>query len=353
MPCGRCAKAGGRKTERVIDDQTILDCLNAAFGLRADRLAFLPLGGDLGTAVYRAAEPGGTAYFCKLRREDFAEIAVELPEYLRRQGIAQIIAPLETGAGRLWAELGDYRVILYPFMEGRSGFDQALTGRQWAEFGAALRRIHTTPLPEGLAAKLEREDFSPRRREAVREKMGWIEQGRLPLEDAFTRRWAEFLAPQREKVLDLAARAETLARALAARPPEFTLCHADIHPGNLFLADTGELYIVDWDYPALAPKERDLMFVGGGQGYVGVTAEEEEAFFYPHYWGNENGAAANPAALAYYRCERNLIDLLVETARIFSPDLNDTDREFSLQIVSWLFEPGGSVERAYVALDAL
>ena len=45
----------------MIDDQTILACLNGAFGLRADRLAFLPLGGDLGTAVYRAEEQGGTA----------------------------------------------------------------------------------------------------------------------------------------------------------------------------------------------------------------------------------------------------------------------------------------------------
>ncbi len=33
------------------------------------------------------------------------------------------------------------------------------------------------------------------------------------------------------------------------------------------------LYIVDWDNPILAPKERDLMFIGGGQMGDGRTAQ--------------------------------------------------------------------------------
>ena len=47
-------------------------------------------------------------------------------------------------------------------------------------------------------------------------------------------------------------------------PTLFVLCHSDIHGGNILIADTGELYVVDWDDPILAPKERDLMFIGGG-----------------------------------------------------------------------------------------
>ena len=65
------------------------------------------------------------------------------------------------------------------------------------------------------------------------------------------------------------------------------------------------LYIVDWDDPLLAPKERDLMFIGGAQGFVGYTTQEEETLFYRGY-GRE---ALNPQALAYYRYERIIEDI--------------------------------------------
>jgi hypothetical protein len=35
-------------------------------------------------------------------------------------------------------------------------------------------------------------------------------------------------------------------------------------------------------YPMLAPKERDLMFIGGGQGFMGRTAQEVVV----QIWGN-------------------------------------------------------------------
>ncbi len=91
------------------------------------------------------------------------------------------------------------------------------------------------------------------------------------------------------------------------------------------------------------------MFIGGGQGYMGITAQEEETFFYRHY-GSE---PIDPLAMAYYRCERNLIDLSVECPRIFSSTLNDQDRAQSLQIITWLFLPGGSIDMAYKSLAML
>ena len=52
--------------------------------------------------------------------------------------------------------------------------------------------------------------------------------------------------------------------ALETRFPDFIVCHFDIHAGNILIDDDGSLYIVDWDDPILAPKERDLMYIGGG-----------------------------------------------------------------------------------------
>ena len=40
----------------------------------------------------------------------------------------------------------------------------------------------------------------------------------------------------------------------------------------------GDLYIVDWDAPIMAPKERDLMFIGGGVANVWNNPHEEDCF---------------------------------------------------------------------------
>ena len=166
-------------------------------------------------------------------------------------------------------------------------------------------------------------------------------------DDPITAGFAAYLHPKRETFLDLIERAERLAEILVSRSIEFVLCHSDIHPGNLFIDTKGALFIVDWDYPVLAPKERDLMFIGGGQGYMGTTDQEEETRFYRNY----GETTIDLDAMAYYRCERNLIDLCVESGRIFSSTLSDQDRAQSLEIVTWLFLPGGSVDMAYKAVE--
>lgn len=323
-----------------IPDEKIITCLQKEYGLRLTGLAFLPLGGDLSTAVYRAAADDETHYFCKLKRGSFDEISVELPGFLHEQGITQIIPPLVTRAGALWAELDEFRLILYPFVEGRSGFEIELSDDHWAVFGAALKRIHSIEVPLPISHKIEKESYSP----AWRDRCGGILRrlGEETFDDPITLQLAEFLLPKGETILELIGRAERLAQILASRSPEWVLCHSDIHPGNLFIDSPSSLFIVDWDYPMLAPKERDLMFIGGGQGFVGRTSQEEEMLFYRYY----GQSAIDPVAMAYYRCERSIMDISVECPRIFSPTLGDQDRAQSLQILTWLFMPDGSIEIA-------
>jgi spectinomycin phosphotransferase len=324
-----------------IQDHEIIACLQTEYGLRIIQIAFLPLGGNLCTAVYRAVAEDGTLYFCKLRCSDFDEISVELPRFMSEQGIAQIIPPLPSKTGQLWAQLEAFNVILYPFVEGTSGFQEKLTERQWSDFGAALQRIHTLSLPPALSQKMQKENYSPESRDICREVLQTLESESF--DDPVMAGLAAFLLPKSETILDFIGHAERLARVLASRSTEMVLCHSDIHPGNLFIDKNGTLFIVDWDSPVLAPKERDLMFIGGGQGYVGVNDQEEEAHFYRYY----NPSAVDPLAMAYYRYERNLYDLSVECPRIFSRTLNAQDRAHSLEIVTWLFLPGSSIDMAH------
>ncbi len=86
--------------------------------MRAAKLAFLPLGADLNTAVYRATTDLGSTYFLKLRRGPFAEMTVAIPAFLGDQGMREIIVPQRTTAGQLWHRWEPVTVTLYPFVEG-------------------------------------------------------------------------------------------------------------------------------------------------------------------------------------------------------------------------------------------
>jgi spectinomycin phosphotransferase len=110
-----------------LQDSRIISRLQDEFGLHVHYLVFLPLGADVNTAVYRVVTGDETAYFLKLRKGDFDEISMAVPQFLKAQGIRSIIAPLETRARRHWASLDAFKMILYPFIEGQNGYEIALS----------------------------------------------------------------------------------------------------------------------------------------------------------------------------------------------------------------------------------
>ncbi|MEP7356565.1 MAG: aminoglycoside phosphotransferase family protein [Anaerolineales bacterium] len=321
-------------------DEKIVACLQAEFGLRTVDFAFLPLGGDLDSAVYRSVSADGTAYFCKLRRGEFDPTTVTLPRWMSEQGLRQIIAPLRNLSGQLWALLDEFHLMLYPFVPGENGYDVELSESQWADFGAALNRIHTLPLPPELRRGIAREDYSPLWRGRCRKILQRLEDETL--DDPVMAELAALLRSQREPILDGIVRAEELARDMPALALESVLCHGDIQPANLHIDASGAVFIVDWDYPILAPKERDLMFIGGGQGFKPGVAEREELLFYRGY----GPSRPHPLALTYYRYERAITDLAVEAERVLSPVLSTSERAQSLQYIKWFFLPGATLEVA-------
>jgi len=324
-----------------LQDGKIIACLLDEYGLNVVQVAFLPVGADQNTAVYRVVADDETPYFLKLRRGVFDETSVALPKFLSDQGIAQIIAPLATKTGQLWASQDAFKLILYPFVEGRNGYEVDLSDRHWGDFGTALKSIHTAVVPPALIRRIRQETYSPQWREIVKTFLEGVGNGAV--DDPVAVELAAFLKIKRDEILDLVGRAERLAQALQARSPEFILCHSDIHAGNILIDANDAFYIVDWDDPILAPKERDLMFIGGGQGFAGHTAQEEETLFYRGYGQTQ----IDPIALAYYRYERIVQDIAVYCEQLFSTNDGGEDREQSFRYLTSNFLPNSTIEIAY------
>ena len=319
----------------------IVTCLREAYNLSNAQITFLPLGADVNTAVYRVETNDGQPYFLKARTGAFDEVSVVLPRFLNDQGIRQIIPPLRTLTERLWVDLAAYRLVLYPFVAGRNGYEAKLSAHHWAEFGTVLRCVHEVTLPEALARGIRQETYTPKYRERVGQ---FLERAAVDVfVDPVAAELAAFLKARRSEIDDLVDRAERLAAMLRAQPPPPTLCHSDVHAGNLLLADDGALYIVDWDEPIMAPKERDLMYIGGALLASGLTPEEEETLFYAAYGPVE----IHPVALAYYRYERIVQDIAAFCEQLLLTGTGGKDRAQALHYLTSNFLPGSTMDVAY------
>lgn len=327
-------------TKPNLDDKEIAKCLRDEYGLNVKEISFLPLGADLNTAVYRVTATDGTDYFLKLRSGEFNQASVSVPKYLADLEFKQIIPPLETLTGQLWASLGSFKAILYPYVEGHNAIEVTLSENQWIEFGATMRKFHSADIPATLTSSILRETFSPQWRQTVKKFIERIKD-EIFIEPV-AKEMALFLKSKSREILNLVRRAESLANILQQQPLGYIVCHADIHAWNLLLDAKGALYIVDWDTLIFAPKERDLMFIGARLGDTGRTPQEEESLFYQGY-GN---TTINHAAIAYYRYERIIEDIGVYCEQIFLSDEGGDDRMQSLEYLKSHFLPNGTIERA-------
>jgi spectinomycin phosphotransferase len=320
-----------------LSDAKIITCLQENYGLSVSELTFLPIGYDANAGVYRIRANGQT-YFLKVRRGTVDPLSVLLPHYLKDQGIEQIIVPLSTLDHDLWSHIDDFTLILYPFIEGHGGWDREMSDPQWIEFGAVLKQIHTLPIPSELA--IPRETFLPPAKYLPL--MHQLQTACIPQSsnDPFQQDLAAFWHSQQHEITLIVERTEQLGRMLQNKALDFVLCHADIHVNNLLLTPDGKLFVVDWDQPIIAPKERDLMFtlVGGF-----VTQEHDEQRFLRGYGPVE----IDPLVMAYYRYERLMEDLAEFAAQIFLQESNDETKHEALKRFKFQFGPGGQLPSAH------
>jgi spectinomycin phosphotransferase len=332
-----------------LSHETITATLRDHYRLRIDAVTFLPLGADVNSAVYRVAADDGTPYFLKLRRADFDAIAVTVPAFLHAQGITQVMAAQPTASGQLWTRAHGFVWILYPFFAGHNAYERPLTATQWAILGRCLRAVHSTTLPEALAHLVPRETYSPRWRDVVRTFSQQVET--LVYDDPIARRLAASWLTKREDILVLVERAEALGAALRQRPLPFVLCHTDLHAWNVLVGENDELAIVDWDNPIFAPKERDLMFIGGGIGAIWDSAQEQVRFYAGY--DADDATDIDLTALSYYRYERIVEDFAAYGEQIFCAEGSTEDRENGLRKVMGQFLPGLVIDIAHQTYQRL
>jgi spectinomycin phosphotransferase len=331
--------------KQPLPSQCIIDCLKADYGIAITQLTSLPLGADLNASVYKAQAADATSYFVKLKRGHHHDISLTILALLQTSEIQHIIPPVKTISGKASQHIDGFTLIVYPFIEGQNGFCCHLTNDQWITLGNVLRQLHEFDVPSSVKGQIKRETYSPKWREAVRALYAHIDNHSTGDETAL--KLQAFMKEHRATIHHLVDRAEALSQIIKKQSPELVLCHSDIHGGNVLIDKNGVIYIVDWDEPIMAPKERDLMFIGGGVANIWNNLHEEE-FFYKGYGKTE----INRTTLAYYRHERIVEDIAVVGQALLSTTNGGENRlELYKQIVD-MFEPRGVVDIAFKTDDS-
>jgi len=301
----------------------IQQILTSEYGLTVSELEKLPLGADTNASVYKAE-----GYFIKVKKGHDHDISLEVAELLQQARFAHVIAPIKTKKGQPSISVDGYTLIVYPFIKGQDAFQRKLTQEQWFLLGKALKAVHMIQVPEALKNRIRKETYSDKWRKRVRE---MFTQENVPT----------YMLKRKEILLHLVDRAEELASTVEPEP--HVLCHSDIHGGNVLLDEHNHVYIVDWDEPIMAPKERDLMFIGGGVANVWNKPDEEE-WFYKGYGFTE----VNHHLIAYYRSERIIEDIAVYYQEYLQA--SDPQKEVIRKYVTDMFEPRGVVDIAIAAI---
>ena len=328
-----------RQPPRIPEDR-LRACLQDQYDLAPVALAFLPLGKDYDAGVYRVVSAQGNAYLLKVTSRPLYEPSCLVPRYLSQQGITAVVAPVPTKRHALWTQLGEWTVIVYPFLDG----DTSLTGMtlvQWQEVGTIFQRIHQVRLPPDCFASLRQETFDPT------EYARWIRtfetqhlQQRLGGSGAVRALCASWVAHQ-SAIHTAVTSLETLAAVLKKHPFPYVICHADLHPANLLRDPAGHVFVIDWDEVMLAPKERDFIF---------IRAPHAEAF-----WAGYGQREVDRMLLAYYLWERVVQDVIYYAHNVCFRDecAEETRAEVAQVFHASLAEGGHNIAAASAAVAHL
>ncbi|MGK5594687.1 MAG: phosphotransferase [Parachlamydiaceae bacterium] len=324
-------------------DKCIIDCLSVNYPIKVK--TFIPLSGgaDVNAATYKVQTPDQSSYFVKLTHGYENHVNATILDLLHGAGIQQIIPPIKTIHGRSILLMGTFCLMLYPFIEGVNGFSHKLTDKQWITLGKALRQIHGFDVPVSLLKQIRQETYSPKWRQTVRSLCSHI-QGEPRSNDMISLKFINFMKEHRGVIQRLVDRAEQLCYNIKELSTKFVLCHSDIHGGNVLIRESSNLYIADWDGLIMAPKERDLMFIGGGVANV-WNDPQEEISFYKGYGSTD----INISILSYYRHERIVEDIAEygQMLLLTGSDYAQKNRlEMYEQFVS-MFDPRGVVDIAF------
>ena len=303
-----------------LSDAGVAAAVSRGWGVTDPEVAHLPVG--FGSHHWSVRVADGRRWIASLdAAPEGSEVHARLQAALtaatvaRESGLAFVVAPLRTAAGRVTHHVdATYALALYPHVAGQPGSFHArhdlTSARGLVERLAVLHTATSDLLDRGARPSVD--DLRV--------------PGRTTLLAGRDGTWSGPYGPHLQSVLR--SHASTVEAALRAHDEALSdagdqhdrlvVTHGEPHPGNLIRTPDG-LVLVDWDTTRLAPPERDVW-------HVLARLEPEDARDVTALYAERTGRPLEPALVERYRLAWALTDVagFVEVLRQTPEETADT-----------------------------
>lgn len=309
------------------------------YGLKIAKIEELAWGADVQSRLFRIDTDNKSSFFLKSSTRSLEESALWLIDIFSKNNVEHIIKPIPSLSCQSWSSYENHNLVLFPYIDGVNGYEKALTKTQWIEFGKTIKQIQSIPIKPEFNNHIAIENYADIWREMV---ITYLNQFQSQIfERLVCKELAKFLLEHESVIRIIVNRAEILAQKLKNKAQVYVINHADLHAGNILIT-SDQFFIVDWDAPVLALKERDLMFIGAGLGFLTMIPKDEEKYFYQGYGQTK----LDIEGIAYYRYERIIQDIAAFSQQILDENGNENELSQALIYLRSNFAPDGTIARA-------
>jgi spectinomycin phosphotransferase len=278
-------------TDSKIDKSLLKKVINEKFGIRVFSFKLVPKWEAPRAYITEASSQ--TTFFLKIYSDDsIPDSAFRFAHDLyAKAGITNITRSIPTSNGQMRIQIGGVQTAaLFSLISGKTAEEQKLPDGQLERLGELIAKIHHSKSVVGEYSVTE--EFAipfKDRLLGIFNAMSEISSGSTK----FKKRLKLFLEPHRAKFLQELETLEGLQYKVVRKNLEFVNCHGKPSPGNVLSSNSGEVYLLDWDDPIFAPKEKDLLFFKDKiepvmKGYSlfskDINIDQEVMAFYGHMW---------------------------------------------------------------------
>ena len=280
------------KVDNTFNKTKLLKNLNTAHNLSLQSITFFPEGED--SYGYIVSSETGEKYFAKASTS-VPNSRLQVAYLLRyRCNIRNVVAPLETQEGLFSIPWQNFRVSLFPFIEGKSRWDLWKVGKDFtdaelSEAGALLATIH------GCADTIVANHLTVAKYDLPsRHELHTVLEAptkKVQSQNQYQKQLLEALIAHKFEILQAIERYDNLGRSAAVLQTPFVITHGDPTPGNLILDKENRLHLIDWDGVCLGPPEKDL---------VSFTGERFEVVLERYLMDRQNAVALHADIFGFY-----------------------------------------------------
>ena len=317
-------------------DALIRRVLQEQWHLETTGIHFIPVGDS--AYSYRVEARPNSSYYLKVvdqrmaaGRRTAAHMGFSLPlqHLVANLRLVEVSAPLPqpTITGALHAVEGPFLFALYTFIHGETLADAyPMSPSLVRQIGQALAALHTVQLPEALQLQSPQDSLTAPFDADLLTDLAALEA--ISSHDApYLQRLREITWPQCDHIRAFLAHSQEYARKAQQIAVSAVVCHGDPWGGNMILAPSDQLTLLDWESAVMAPPERDAFI------YLGSLEPEFTAFDAGYQMIRREPMQWHADWLTYYAYRRHLRNLAHWLHNLLHEPLDEAQRDNDVTMI--------------------